>query len=324
LGEVTTVNERDDKYDGHDEGEYHFSDEHTSYEVDNETTKVADVAVAKGPALTKSRRVIIALGVFFFLMFIVYKMLIPSSTTLPITGAAQSPPASSVTKPAVVQASVNSAPPAQSSAPAAVAQVPDQQAMMPATMPADAPVMTVAAPASDMPVGMPPAVASSNPQPVQPKEVQDRVAALEQQNAKLANELHIEYPQKISDIDTQSAAAQAKLQELNTRVANIEAALTQITQLLQGSGRQASAPSAANVNPTRAARAADPKQMYTVQAIIPGRAWLKSDAGETVTVAEGDILRDYGRVTKIDPYDGIVDIDTGNKMVSLSYGAGGD
>jgi hypothetical protein len=59
---------------------------------------------------------------------------------------------------------------------------------------------------------------------------------------------------------------------------------------------------------------------YSVQAIIPGRAWLKSDSGDTVTVAEGDMLRGYGRVTKIDPYDGIVNIDTGGKVVTLSYG----
>lgn len=64
----------------------------------------------------------------------------------------------------------------------------------------------------------------------------------------------------------------------------------------------------------------EPKVIYTVQAIIPGRAWLKSETGETVTVAEGDVLKNYGRVTKIDPYDGVVDIDTGNKMITLSYG----
>ncbi len=61
-----------------------------------------------------------------------------------------------------------------------------------------------------------------------------------------------------------------------------------------------------------------------MQAIIPGRAWLKSDSGDTVTVAEGDLLKGYGRVTKIDPYDGVVTIDNGNRIVTLSYGSGGD
>jgi intracellular multiplication protein IcmG len=73
-----------------------------------------------------------------------------------------------------------------------------------------------------------------------------------------------------------------------------------------------------------AARPEVPKIAFSVQAIIPGRAWLKSDSGDTVTVAEGDMLKSYGRVTKIDPYDGIVDIDTGTKIVSLSYGLNGE
>jgi len=64
----------------------------------------------------------------------------------------------------------------------------------------------------------------------------------------------------------------------------------------------------------------EPRIGYSVQAIIPGRAWLKSESGDTVTVAEGDILRNYGRITKIDPYDGIVEIDTGSKTIALSYG----
>ena len=67
-----------------------------------------------------------------------------------------------------------------------------------------------------------------------------------------------------------------------------------------------------------------PRIIYSVQAIIPGRAWLKSEAGDTVTVAEGDMLKGLGRITKIDPYDGVVEIDTGNKIISLSYGTNGN
>jgi hypothetical protein len=40
-----------------------------------------------------------------------------------------------------------------------------------------------------------------------------------------------------------------------------------------------------------------------------------------VTVAEGDILKNYGKIIKIDPYDGVVQIDAGGKIVTLSYGA---
>ena len=50
---------------------------------------------------------------------------------------------------------------------------------------------------------------------------------------------------------------------------------------------------------------------------------VESESGETVTVAEGDALKGYGRIAKIDPYDGVVMIDTGTRTISLSYGVNG-
>lgn len=45
---------------------------------------------------------------------------------------------------------------------------------------------------------------------------------------------------------------------------------------------------------------------YTVYAIIPGRAWLRSHDGKTITVSEGDTIKEYGKVLKIDAGEGIV------------------
>ena len=44
--------------------------------------------------------------------------------------------------------------------------------------------------------------------------------------------------------------------------------------------------------------------------------------GEYEHISEGDTVKSLGRVTKIDPYDGIVEINTGRKVISLSYGTG--
>lgn len=44
----------------------------------------------------------------------------------------------------------------------------------------------------------------------------------------------------------------------------------------------------------------------TVYAIIPGRAWLRSSNGKTITVAEGDAIGEYGKVLKIDAGNGVV------------------
>lgn len=45
---------------------------------------------------------------------------------------------------------------------------------------------------------------------------------------------------------------------------------------------------------------------YTVHAVIPGRAWLKSTKGSIITVAEGDSLGNYGKVLVIDAAHGLV------------------
>lgn len=44
----------------------------------------------------------------------------------------------------------------------------------------------------------------------------------------------------------------------------------------------------------------------SVHAIIPGRAWLKSKDGSTITVTEGDTLDRYGKVLVIDASNGVV------------------
>lgn len=169
------------------------------------------------------------------------------------------------------------------------------------------------------------------PMDAQSKNIIDRLAALEQQNAAMMNLLQTEYAQKMSDYETQSTSSRGKMEELTKRINRMESLIVQLSQVVQN-GRQGSMtgtlPTANMVMlgsaPSEAVKVTEPKINYSVQAIIPGRAWLKSESGDTITVAEGDILRNYGRVTKIDPYDGIVNIDTGNKVITLSYGVSAD
>ena len=51
---------------------------------------------------------------------------------------------------------------------------------------------------------------------------------------------------------------------------------------------------------------------FVVHAIIPGRAWLKSNNGQIMTVTEGDTLGDYGKVLVIDAASGMVLTSSGN------------
>ncbi len=60
-----------------------------------------------------------------------------------------------------------------------------------------------------------------------------------------------------------------------------------------------------------------PKIRYNVRAIVPGRAWLQSPSGRTITVKVGDRLMGYGLVKRIEPRSGTVLTTSG---VVLRYG----
>lgn len=54
---------------------------------------------------------------------------------------------------------------------------------------------------------------------------------------------------------------------------------------------------------------------YFIQAIIPGRAWLQDTEGRTITVTYGDSIPGLGKVTKIDPENGVVVTSAGIKIM---------
>jgi len=394
-------NDREDKYEGHEESEYHFSDEEVSYEVESEPPKQTAVSgegkqgiVAR---LSQSKRMLISLGVFLVLVFVVYKMVAPTSS-VPSTDIAAAPPtvtqqpgistASAQNQVAAVgQAQVVSGPSTPTPLPptANVAQTnPSTVAMTPPVQTlASPPILQAQAPQSPN-TAIPPTPTmplSSLPVPVVPSATQAQAPAIAQQagvpptqqqqiiaslptvipvqstvlaynnnnqtvgfippvttssavastdanaanlaanSEKLMMQLQNQYSQQFSDFSTQNKALQDQVQALNSRVVVMEGQLNQLVQVLtrRGSGNAMASPAASMPRP----QAVEPRIVYNVQAIIPGRAWLKSENGETLTVAEGDMIKDFGRVTKIDPYDGVVEVNTGSKAISLSYGNGG-
>jgi hypothetical protein len=346
--------------DHDDESEYHFSDDDVSYEVEPETVKPAVTNTKeKWLARFKSRRIVISVVVFLILIFVVYKMIAPSTppatdisaVSRPVTVAAAPVQQTPATLPqqAVVQNPVVATPP-----PAYPQQVQSpvvtQAAMQaPVTMPTSTPTNNVAmtnqvmqaqiptAPAQPMqpvqpnqaqaypttapqtmqpPANVPPGMPAQAPQVTPPvNQASSPGSALAQASQTMAAQVDAQYAQKLNDYETQNKALENQVQVLNNRVASMEA---QLNQLVQALTRQTQASTAENAP----AAVVDTHAAYNVQAIIPGRAWLRSDNGETVTVAEGDMVRGLGRVTKIDPYDGVVEINTGNKIISLSYGNG--
>ncbi|HLB42398.1 MAG TPA: hypothetical protein VJN02_06045 [Gammaproteobacteria bacterium] len=392
------LNNRGDKVEGQEESEYHFSDEEVNYEVDSESEDTEKSATEDEDKqsifkrLSQSKRMLIGLGVFVVLVFVVYKIVTPSSTPIPsdvITPVAQQKGAMQVTAPTeqmVVKAPIV-LPPIPGSSQAAeampVVQVPaspaisamptqemasqslpqqmqqqpqtqqlvqppiqqqiqQQPPIPPSQMPPQQPMLQSVSlsqqalsqqAVAQQPVAQQLPLVQQQPTAIAPSttstmvvpstaasgtNVDIKMGTLEANNQKLIGQLQSDYIQRLNDFYNQNKQLQDQLQGLATRVANMETQLNQLAQTLIRQQNQNATGDNSFLGPQSQAKT--PKVPYNVQAIIPGRAWLRSDSGETVTVAEGDTIKEVGRVTKIDPYDGVVEINAGGRIVSLSYG----
>jgi hypothetical protein len=411
------MHNRDEKYEGSDEPEYHFSDEESGEYADTELPKEVASSVAEPKAeeaktrFTPSKRMIMSLCVFLALVYVVYKMVAPTSQTpaTDITAANQTDTSQLSKNPAMQQTpsrnslAMNNAAvqqarqqtgavqgqpmmsqPPQQTMPQQQNIMPQQQQVMPQQqnilpqqqniMPQQQQIMpqqqqgmpqqgmsqqimpqqqvmsqqvsqpnnmpqqaaaTLAQQGMAMVTGMPSVIAVPAPTPMSPyangmmgpmqntNNNEGKIAVLQNDASKLMGELQSNYAQKLNDFSEQNKALQDQIQTLNSRMMTMETQMSQLIQALtHQDGQTSSSLGASNdmaaVSGPQASR--EPKTTYNVQAIIPGRAWLRTDNGDTLTVAEGDVIKSLGRVTKIDPYDGVVEINTGNKTLSLSYG----
>lgn len=279
------ANENNEEYQ--DEGEYHFSDDQANYTVEAEMSPTSS-AVAVSPKEKFIEKIKEHRRLITGLILFFVLMIIVYKLITP----------------------TQTNPTATTDFTAAPAKIP-AKTMTSTVVQSPAPVTTtVSVPSAPL---QPPVIA---PAPT----VQDRLIALEQQNSQIMNALQSEYAQRMSSYEAQNKDVEDKLEKLNARITNIETALTQLIPVVQGLNKSAQA--ATTTSPKRTT--AETKVPYTVEAIIPGRAWLKTEAGDTVTVAEGDVVKGLGRVRRINPYDGVVEIDTGKRTVTLSYGFSGD
>lgn len=351
-----------DEYNEQDDSEYHFSEDDVSYDVETQAPKASSKMDVKKmlSGFTGSKRMLIALVVFFGLIFIVYKMVspntvVPSTEIAPVVATKQEQKLPENARPAPtveVRAQAPATPQVQSiAAPSSVSPTPTVSAPSVST-PLTQPVMAVTppppAPATTpptntmmgglMPVSQPLTAQAASPEStastVQPTGVQpvsvippasvidQGIAAMTATENGLTAQMQANANQKVSDFEAENKALKDQLSTLNARMSTMEAQLNQLVQVLLKQNQSSAAPSTSA--PVVPAEPAAPKLSYNVQAIIPGRAWLRSDSGETLTVAEGDTIKDVGRVTKIDPYDGVVQIDVNGKLVSLSYGSGAE
>lgn len=348
------LNEQDTDL-GPEDGEYHFSDEGV-YESHGEDEEAKAPTVTEkaglGSSFASYRRFVVMGGIFAGVLLVVYLVMTPSNTPPATDITAATPP--EVTTPAPQVAEKN-----KISQQALAEKTEDVPSNTEKPKPQE---VVVEAAASAEPLTPPPSVqplpslaktefAASAQAPTTPAPLAegkmlaalspaavDRLTALEESNNRMISQLNSEYARRLAEFETQDRVLQEQVKSLNAKLTSMEAAMAQMALQHQARPQQAppSPPPTINIDnsngpgqsgnavmslPQSSAMSPN-KSNYSVQAIIPGRAWLRNESGDTLTVAEGDVLRGLGRVSKIDPYDGTIQIDTGTKVLTLTYGNG--
>lgn len=128
--------------------------------------------------------------------------------------------------------------------------------------------------------------------------------------------------QKIKDLEKDLELTASKIVNVDKNISDIHQDIKQLTQIIKSLTEQVNelyasreAYKADQANKARKAGVAAssaPKKKSTVSqslsihAIIPGRAWLRTQEGKTLSVAEGDMIGEYGKILKIDAPTGTV------------------
>lgn len=125
---------------------------------------------------------------------------------------------------------------------------------------------------------------------------------------------------KINEIEKDLQLSASKIVNVDRSLSLIQQDISKLTQVLKAlteqvnelqAAKQVSNAEAAN-RARKAGQAAatsktpHPSQTMTIHAIIPGRVWLRTQDGKTISASEGDMLSQYGKVLKIDAATGTV------------------
>ncbi len=98
--------------------------------------------------------------------------------------------------------------------------------------------------------------------------------------------------QSVNDVATKMAELQQTLLVLNERLEQQSQQMTRLQSMTR-------AKHATSSKPSPSTRPAIPKAVYSIQAIIPGRAWIMSNQGKTLTVSRGSAVPGYGTVRTV-------------------------
>lgn len=170
-------------------------------------------------------------------------------------------------------------------------------------------------PSSSMPV---PTVAMTPSVPTPPvvstatQELTRKVATIELSQQTIQNE--------VGNVNQQVGVVNDNINNLNNQLVNLQQVINNLsTQLAKQSEEVAvlmkRTEPKKHIKPV--VRIVSTPLAYSIQAIIPGRAWLIATNGSTITVREGTKIAGYGAVNLIDAVDGRV-VTSSGKVIRFS------
>lgn len=123
-----------------------------------------------------------------------------------------------------------------------------------------------------------------------------RLSSIESDIAKLS--------QRIADINAQVGSVNANLNQITATINEFGSQVSKLTEVQEQKQERVKAQRAKQVQEEKKKQQAAPTM--SLHAIIPGRAWLRSDDGQITSVTEGDTVGRYGKVLRIDANEGVV------------------
>ena len=133
----------------------------------------------------------------------------------------------------------------------------------------------------------------------------NRVGALEATSAENKNRLE-KLEANVSDLQNSMGVMTSQLTAINNALQDISHQVADQADQL----KMLTAPKITKVVPAVIV----PRVNYFVQALIPGRAWLRTSNGGILTVRIGDSIPGYGMVESIDPSQGVITTSSGETI----------
>lgn len=150
-----------------------------------------------------------------------------------------------------------------------------------------------------------PAVPAPVVQPTIPANVEQKLSALELSQQSLRSE--------VLSVGNQLGGISSNVNELTAQIAKLNNALMALNDRLEEQSREIER-LMIRTKPKKTPvviKKPVPVKKYYIQAVIPGRAWLISQNGTTLTVREGTVIPGYGTVKVIDPLQGRITTSSG-------------